>query len=650
MKNNLLSLFIMSAFCLVSCSNNGSAATQIQGIVQSGVSTESKQVLSRLTVNLYAIGESSAQLISQTSSNNSGQFIFNLPSSAIESMLYITASNGESIELASIIGNYSSSKVVVNELTTVAAAYSMAQFWHGDSIYGSHKAITVANGMNLNLVSPYDGSISTVISSPPNANQTNALRLINSLANAVANCVRNKSTCDTLFQASRTISGALPNNTLMALQNLVLNPSQGINEIFNYSHRQSIYSPYLYSAPDAWTLALKFNQTGSSSCPFGGPGNITFDDNGNAWITNNVVQGSTVSSNCIIVLKPNGMPADGTNGSPASPLFGGGIFGQGFGITTDLQGRVWSGNFGWGTLLPTGSVSLFSSNGEAISGESGYSQYIYRAQALRADNKDNMWIASNGNQRLVIFPSGNPDQAIYATTAESYPFDIEITQEDDAWVSFSSLTDPSVLTESSGVVSKYKLVNKQIQQIATAKVGGYPLGMTLDSSNYLWVSSLLESAVYRVSPDGQNVESFSGGGTIGTWNVTLDGDENVYAVNFMSNQTGLFGIAKLCGPKVRNCPPGATLGTPISPNTGYTLPTGGDQVLLADGTPLNGPDAPADYKPLMRMVAAKIDIAGNLWVTNNWKPSFIVDLDKENPNPGGDGVVIFVGLATPNHQ
>ena len=37
-------------------------------------------------------------------------------------------------------------------------------------------------------------------------------------------------------------------------------------------------------------------------------------------------------------------------------------------------------------------------------------------------------------------------------------------------------------------------------------------------------------------------------------------------------------------------------------------------------------------------------MAGNVWVTNNWKPSGLNDLIK---NPGGDGMVIFVGLAAP---
>lgn len=47
----------------------------------------------------------------------------------------------------------------------------------------------------------------------------------------------------------------------------------------------------------------------------------------------------------------------------------------------------------------------------------------------------------------------------------------------------------------------------------------------------------------------------------------------------------------------------------------------------------------------MRLTASGIDQAGNIWALNSWKPDF--DIDTKGGNPGGDGVVIYVGLATP---
>ncbi len=636
----LIRLFVVSfiASILVACSNgtaNSTLNAQINGAVQSG-NLNNSQPLSGYTVNLYAISESSTSLITQTTSNNSGKFSLQIPNSLINSQLYLTATNESQVELALIIGNYTESNLVINELTTVAAAYTMAQFWQGDLISGSPSSILIASGMNQNLVAITSGQSGNVISTPPNGDQSNALRLMNTLANAISGCIEHNAACGALFNAARAVNGTIPNNTLQALQNLALNPAQGVDEIMAIANQsQNLYTPSLLRTPDAWTLALKFNNTGSESCPFGGPGNFVFDRNGYLWITNNVVQGTPNSTNCMIVLKPTGAPADGQNGTLKSPVYGGGILGAGYGVSIDSLNQIWLGDFGWGNLIPDGSISLFSSTGVALSGSSGFNNLVYRVQALKPDSNNNLWIASNGNQRIVIYPSGNPDQGRYYSTADLNPFDISITADNQVWVSFNN--------ESS--IAKFKLTaNGEIEQITSVKVGQSPLGMGLDSHGNIWVSSFKESAIYMVNADGTTVTSFSGGGIVATWDVTVDGDDNIYAVNFFPNNNGEYGVAKICGASVKGCPSNASLGTPISPPSGYTLPSGGSQVLLSNGEPLYGPNSAPDFHPLMRMTAGHIDQAGNLWVTNNWKPSLLIDATS---NPGGDGMVVFIGLAKP---
>ena len=90
----------------------------------------------------------------------------------------------------------------------------------------------------------------------------------------------------------------------------------------------------------------------------------------------------------------------------------------------------------------------------------------------------------------------------------------------------------------------------------------------------------------------------------------------------------------------------------MTPPTGYTLPSGGDPVLLADGNPLYGPGAPPCTIPMTRTTGLNIDAAGNVWTTNNWKPDFTSDAIDDpwtggKGNPGGDGMLIWVGLAKP---
>lgn len=623
---------------LASCTNGSNTSArmyQVHGTVQSGVGNTA-YALSEYTINLYEINESSAGLIQQTTSDVDGKFSFKVPQeNAGNQLYYITASNNKYTKFALVIGKLTESSLTINELTTVAAAYSMAQFWHGDLIYGPTQAIQIAADMNQNLVAITNGASSQVISSPPNEDQTNAWRLTNTLANAITACVINNLTCFNLFNSTRSINNDLPSDTLQALQNLAHNPAQGINEILNLSHLSNAYSPLLEIAPDAWTIALKFNQTGSEDCPFGGPGNFSFDKNGYLWITNNVVQGTPNSTNCMIVLQPNGLPADGSNSTVTSPVYGGGILGAGFGISIDQTNNIWLGNFGWGSLIPNGSVSMFNQYGVPLSGESGYTDLVYRVQGLEPDSKNNIWIASNGNQRLVVYPKGNAENGAFISTGNLNPFDIVINNNDNAWVSFNN--------ESS--IGKYQLdSNGNIQQLTSVSVGQSPLGLDLDSHQNVWVSTYKESSIYMVNADNESVVHFSGGGIVATWDVLVDGDDNVYAINFFPNSNNQYGIAKLCGVSRKNCPPNATLGTPITPTNGYTLPTGGKQVLLSNGEPLYGPNSVPDFHPLMRMTAGHIDKAGNLWVTNNWKPDFAIDLTS---NPGGDGMVVFIGLAKP---
>jgi hypothetical protein len=50
---------------------------------------------------------------------------------------------------------------------------------------------------------------------------------------------------------------------------------------------------------------------------------------------------------------------------------------------------------------------------------------------------------------------------------------------------------------------------------------------------------------------------------------------------------------------------------------------------------------------MMRQTSSQVDAAGNVWTLNNWKPDFDVDAAA---NPGGDGAIIFVGIAKPRSR
>ena len=147
----------------------------------------------------------------------------------------------------------------------------------------------------------------------------------------------------------------------------------------------NLYAPPLVTMPDAWTMTVKINDSGSDDPGFliSGPGNLAFDRRGYAWVTNNTIQGTPCSGRFNLVFKPNGQPADGRNGTPRSPLTGGGVLGGGFGVTVDPRGSAWFGNFGWGNShdctpdpIPSadgnGSISRFTLSGAPMSQPNGY--------------------------------------------------------------------------------------------------------------------------------------------------------------------------------------------------------------------------------------------------------------------------------------
>jgi hypothetical protein len=127
-------------------------------------------------------------------------------------------------------------------------------------------------------------------------------------------------------------------------------------------------------------------------------------------------------------------------------------------------------------------------------------------------------------------------------------------------------------------------------------------------------------------PDGTQ-PSFSPvagkGGIAGPWAVAIDGNDNVWVSNLVSDAIG---IVQLCGFRPETCPPGTNTGDAISPPRGYA--GGGLQQLVDIGV---GP-------------------AGDVWVTNNWQnddAAFGLAPEALSTRAGGQGVVVFYGMAKP---
>ncbi len=646
----MLGLATVAATVAFPVAASAAPPAQLSGVVQSGGTTTTRP-LAGVTVTLLEATTAAPRALGQATTDARGRFTIRAAQDSSAGILYLSAEIARDVVLVAVLGPSLPAAATVNELTTVGAGFALAQFVRDGSVSGDPFALRLAAGMNDAVVTVTTGASSPVLLSSPNADETISLRMTRSLANLLAACVEDRSATAAFLAATTEARGRPPVSTFQALANLARDPARNAKQIDRLTRSRRAYLPALERVPDNWSVAVKVNDTGDDDNLFGGPGNLAFDDDGYAWVTNNVVQGYTYSSKFVPVLKPNGQPADGAGGTPISPLSGSGILGTGFGVTLDAVGNVWFGNFGWGgDLPPTGtSISRFSPDGSPLSG-SGEGGEVYQVQGMATDADGNVWVTGFGSDSVVVFPGGDVTAPVtFLEYFGSQPFDVAIGPDGAAWVSNSG--GLAGIYPSS--VARFTFEGGILRRTFLSFVGKSLKGLDVDSQGIAWVASLDDNGVFGIRPDGTVLGGpFRDGGITGPWDVTVDGEDNLWVTNFgptEANNTLSEGrLSKLCGIRTQACPPGTTkTGDPITPASGYTMPSAGSQVLLHDGTPLYGNNAPPSFVPMMRQTASVIDRAGNIWTINNWKPNFDVDA---SINPGGDGIVIFLGLAPPTRR
>jgi sugar lactone lactonase YvrE len=669
----LLLVLLASGIFLSSCSSEDNS--NLFGFVLSGeLPIEFTNVVLRSTGT-----EAGVEILGTAQTDETGFFRINYnPPLDPDAVLYITSGEiifvpnastsgitpSEQVRLATVLGQRPVERdVVINERTTVATAYTLAQFFTPAGIDGTYPGLQNGADIAENLVDLTTGDTATFLNTFPNGASTSTREAFNSLSNMLASCVRSQADCDLLFQLATPPGGSTPDNTLQAAVNIAHFPWQNVSQLFDLSLEETVYTPAL--TPDAeltaWTLALRYDGNGME---LNGPGNIAFDAEGNAWVCNNYIfqldpqdpEGRVCGDDHLLKFTPTG------EDFPGAPYQGGGLYGAGFGITLDPEGNVWVGNFGFqGANCPlvfeelSRTVSKFAADGTPISPDSrgneegqfhggfrGAGRTIRQPQGTVSDRDGNIWIANCSGDSVTQFPEGKPKLAFALQPLDDMgdsliikPFDIAIDVDGNAWVTGN---------ESNSVIA-FDTDGNLIRSVTgkLAKGAGIisPMGVASDSLGNIWVSNsgivrapcdgtdpptwiqVLElslaaefsgknASVTLINADGDPVGPFKGGGLLIPWGIAVDGNDNVWVANFQGKA-----VSQLCGAAPQNCPPGFETGDPISPGGGYFF----------DG--------------LKRNTAVQIDPSGNVWLTNNWE----IIADPENP--GGHELVVFIGLAKP---
>ncbi len=651
------------------------AATNLNGqVLGGGAPIKGSQV------TLWAASTNSPKELAQTKTDAEGRFTMVVQDGG-ETSLYLIAKGGTStagkgrgdnpaIALIAVLGAKAPATVTINEFTTIASVWTHNQLISGTEVKGSPLALRITAGNVSNFVDLATGGYGMTIQDGLNSSQTPTMANFATLANLLAGCTTQVTAdaCTKLFAATTSPTGVVPSDTLAAAESIVRNPAFQTDRLFGLldvfypvpqgkKMRATPFLPYLTFVPSAWVLPLKFTGGGYS-----GGGKLMFDSQGNVWVGNNFLVGAQNQS----ILWNGNLSKFAPNGKPLSPLTtgftGGGLSGVGFGLAIDAQDNVWADGYA------SQNITRFNPSGNPLSPPDGWTiqGQLGEMQGIIVTRTGDIWAVDQSKSQIVHLPEGDPSKArIYCQNKSKNPLDnpcglvapfhLAIDQQDRIWVSNNigssvirfHVSDPTkvekfeagysgsgMAIDSQGNVwradrfgSSERGRLKQIEMLAEYAVKGEKSAtevlvhnLSAQKAGYFEGGS-----VSVLQPDGSKApfSPISGKGLAGPWAVAVDGNDNVWVSNLVSDSTG---IVQLCGVRTENCQPGMKTGDAISPPGGYV--GGGMQQLVDIGV---GP-------------------AGDVWVTNNWDidaAAFGEASEALSTRGAGQGVVVFFGLAKP---
>ncbi len=647
---------------------------QLQGQVKAAGSP-----IAGSTVTLFAAGDGEPVQLAQGMTGDDGAFKLDVVAVSSDKVLYLVARGGtpkaagdkgpnDAIALLSVLGTMLPTTVTVNEFTTLASVWTGAQFLEGDVLRGTKLALRIAAGNVPNFVNLETGGYGDTIQDALNSMQTPTMANFATLANLMAGCITQVTpdARERFLAAAADPWGKVPTDTLSADLSIARHPWHQPDKIFALLNdfypvpkgknlRPVPFMPYLSWAPSAWVLPLKF--TGGGLCA---PGKLMIDSEGNVWAGNNMIVGAQNQD----VLWAGNLSKFAPNGKPLSPMTfgftGGGVEGIGFGLAIDAQDNV------WGTTYGSKAIVKFDKTGKPLSPPEGYTfgDKLGLMQQIIVTPNGDVWAADVENAQIVYLPKGDPEKVQFFFVNQTKdplrnpghllaPFSMVIDQQNRIWVGNGG----------GDWVSRFPADDPT--KVEKFKVGYSVSGMAVDSQGNVWVANRLGNSgrgaevlartlwaardhgnpdpvmttamvqqrsgeweggsVSVLRPDGSehSFSPISGNGLAGPWAVAVDGNDNIWVSNFVSDK---FGIVQLCGANPNSWPPGKKMGDPISPPGGYV---GGG---------------------LQMQVDIDIDPAGNVWVSNNWQD--IQSLLERNVEPlstrgAGQGIVCFYGMAKP---
>jgi streptogramin lyase len=191
-----------------------------------------------------------------------------------------------------------------------------------------------------------------------------------------------------------------------------------------------------FSSSLSFGLAIS-PSSGFTSDTLAGPAGIASDTSGDVWTANYAAATSSLEE-----AVPSSLPGQ----PPTFTLFSGGGLSSPYGVAIDGSGNVWATNRGG-----DGSISEFTSSGQAVSGAGGYGGGgVSGPYGIAIDGAGNVWTANNGgnsNSVSEFNPSGTAISGDngYVSGGLLEPYGIATDGSGNVWVASDNTSGP--LTE-----------------------------------------------------------------------------------------------------------------------------------------------------------------------------------------------------------
>jgi len=483
-------------------------------------------------------------------------------------------------------GNFSAigaGGVNLNEVSTVAAAYSMAGF-ATDALHVSSNSTALSiqgltNAFNnaANLYNISGGSQAVANSQTVSGSGSVPQTQINTLANILAACVNSTGptslTCAPLLSnaLSAGSSGTAPTDTATAAINMAHYPSNAVGTLFGVQGTVVPWLPNYTSAPNDFSVAINYTDSSIS-----GPYSVAIDDEGNAWVSN-----SHFPTSGAPVTKISSTGTVTSYGSSNTNIAGP------YGLAIDTSDNVWFADASY-------SVFKMSSSGSFGSATAGFTSDGFSNVPLSVaiDPSGNVWTASQSGP-VVEFSGGGVDLTGdngFAMPNRTEAYSVTTDTNGNAFYANNSTTGGVFKFSSEGVranTTPYGTSPAEKDTLAAATGPGNTIWAVNDSNNLFE----LNDSGALVSGGGSGV--YSGGGLASGSAIAVDGAGSPWIAN-----AGGAGVSAF-----------TSGGTALSGSTGYGSSSG--YVLGAKGIAIDG--------------------SGNVWVTSS----------------GSNSVAELVGAATP---